>query len=105
MNGPARPAVRGSILILYATGLGPLQPPVPTGSVPFNAAISRLPVQVLIGGQQAEVLYAGVAPGSIAGVYQINARIPQAAPAGAEIPIVLQAAAASSAALVTAAIR
>jgi uncharacterized protein (TIGR03437 family) len=105
VNGPARPAVRGSILILYATGLGPLQPPVPTGSVPFNAAISRLPVQVLIGGQQAEVLYAGVAPGSIAGVYQINARIPQAAPAGAEIPIVLQAAAASSSALVTAAIR
>ncbi len=56
VNGPARPAARGSILVLYATGLGPLQPPVLTGSVPFTAASSRLAVQVQIGGQQAEVL-------------------------------------------------
>lgn len=105
VNGPARPANRGGILILYATGLGPLQPPIATGSVPSTAVLSRTPVQVSIGGHQADVLYAGAAPGSIAGVYQINVRIPPAAPTGGEIPVILQAATAASSPLVTAAIR
>jgi hypothetical protein len=41
-----------------------------------------------IGGVTAEVTFAGLAPGN-AGLYQINARIPEGAPTGLDVPIVL----------------
>ena len=41
-----------------------------------------LRVAVTIGGKNAEVLYAGAAPYMVAGVIQINARIPTDIPAG-----------------------
>ena len=37
----------------------------------------QLPAAVRIDGLEAEVLYAGAAPGLVAGVVQINARAPQ----------------------------
>jgi uncharacterized protein (TIGR03437 family) len=47
--------------------------------LPFPAPV--LPVTVLIGDQQAEVIYAGAAPGIVSGVLQINIRIPATAEA------------------------
>jgi uncharacterized protein (TIGR03437 family) len=41
-----------------------------------------LPVTVTIGGKAAEVLYAGAAPYMVAGVIQINAKVPTDIPAG-----------------------
>ncbi|MBI1898990.1 MAG: hypothetical protein HYS04_21020 [Acidobacteria bacterium] len=41
-----------------------------------------LPVKVFIDGIESEVLYAGGAPGLVAGVNQINVRVPEAATAG-----------------------
>jgi uncharacterized protein (TIGR03437 family) len=105
VNGASRPAARGSFLIFYATGLGAMSPPVPTGSIPTTAALAQAPVQVTIGGQPAEVTYAGAAPGLVAGVYQINVRVPASAPAGSEVPVVVQVGAAASPAVVTVAIR
>jgi uncharacterized protein (TIGR03437 family) len=49
-----------------------------------------LPVTLTIGGQQAQVLYAGGSPGSLAGLMQINARIPAGITAGDAVPVVLQ---------------
>jgi uncharacterized protein (TIGR03437 family) len=43
---------------------------------------------VTIGGVTAEVSYSGLAPG-YPGLYQINARIPEGAAAGPDIPVVL----------------
>lgn len=43
---------------------------------------------VLIGGMQAAVLYSGLAPG-LTGVWQINVRIPDQAPAGLGVPAVI----------------
>ncbi|MCW5977106.1 MAG: hypothetical protein KIT09_03475 [Bryobacteraceae bacterium] len=66
LNGRQRPARRGSVGVLYATGLGRLSPDVPPGEVVFHEPplpeASRPPAS--IGGQPAEVLYAGAAPGS-----------------------------------------
>jgi hypothetical protein len=36
----------------------------------------KLSVKVMIGGQPAEVIYSGAAPGLVAGVVQVNARVP-----------------------------
>ncbi len=80
VNSRSNPAERGSIVTFYATGLGMLDPLPPDGQVaplrlPLPAPV--LEVKVRIGGQPAEVLYAGQAPGLVAGVIQINARVPR----------------------------
>ena len=79
LNSPSNAAVRGSILVLYATGVGLLDRPVEDGEViPIGAPYPglRLPVSVVIGPLESEILYAGPAPGFVAGLVQINVRIP-----------------------------
>ena len=48
------------------------------------------PVTVRIGGQTAEVTYAGSAPGLVAGAVQVNARIPSNSIIGANVPVQVQ---------------
>lgn len=61
-------------IVLYATGLGPTNPPAFTNSLgagtePLNRVVDN--VTVSIGGSSATVLYAGLAPG-LHGIYQLN---------------------------------
>jgi uncharacterized protein (TIGR03437 family) len=61
-------------IVLYATGLGPTDPPAASdslgaGAEPFNRA--RFVSTILIAGKPAQVLYAGLAP-TMHGIYQIN---------------------------------
>ena len=43
---------------------------------------------VTVGGTAVEPLYAGVAPGAISGLYQINIRLPQSVASG-DVPITI----------------
>jgi uncharacterized protein (TIGR03437 family) len=43
---------------------------------------------VTIGGAQAQVLFSGLAPGSV-GEYQVDALVPAASPKGAAVPVVI----------------
>jgi uncharacterized protein (TIGR03437 family) len=63
-----------------------------------------LPVTVTIGNQTADLLYAGEAPGEIAGVMQLNVTIPSGVQPGSAVPVVLQVGDASSPAGVTLAV-
>ncbi|MGE5487346.1 MAG: hypothetical protein ACM3ZB_05960 [bacterium] len=75
-NSADNPAAPGSIVVFWATGEGRRNPPAVEGELaqpPYGRPL--LPVTVLIGGRQAEVLYAGASPG-FAGLMQINARVP-----------------------------
>ena len=60
-------------------------------------------MKATIGGTNAEVTYAGVAPGLVIGVYQVNVRIPADAKVG-NLPIVLTAGGAASQKSVTVAV-
>ena len=71
-------ATTGERVILYATGLGPTDPPAISGRCgadrePPNRA-TTIP-KVYVGEQEATVEYAGLAPG-FCGVYQLNIVIP-----------------------------
>ena len=80
INSPQNPAKPGSIVTIFATGGETYAWPDGT-VVPINApAWTNLPVSVLFGLRSLEVLYAGDAPGIVAGVMQINFRLPDALP-------------------------
>ena len=90
--GPARdkvsrPAGRGEVIEVYCTGLGPVSNP-PAAGRPAADSLSRTlgNTIVTVGTVRAQVLFSGLAPG-LAGVYQINARIPQDAPVGDRVPL------------------
>jgi uncharacterized protein (TIGR03437 family) len=85
-SSPAQP---GELIVLWATGLGPTAPPVIPNQVPENAAplaaISQF--QVLLNGVAVDpslIYYAGVTP-TCAGLFQINLRLPDDAPANPEV--------------------
>jgi uncharacterized protein (TIGR03437 family) len=71
------PAAPGEVLEMYATGLGPTNPPVTAGiAAPSNPpATTAVTPEVFVGAVQAQVLFSGLAPG-LAGVYQINIAVP-----------------------------
>ncbi len=93
-NSRRDPAMRGSIGVLYATGEGQTTPPGITGSVSYHDRIAdypspRLSVHVTVGGKAAEIVYAGDAPNAVAGLIQVNFRVPANAPIGDAVPLVL----------------
>ncbi len=105
-NSARRPAAPGSIVVIYATGEGAVDPPVQDGQVtapPLSKP--KLPVSVKIGGLDAEVIYAGPAPGLVAGVLQVNARINTATPVGDVVPVLISVGTFTSQPEVTLAVR
>jgi uncharacterized protein (TIGR03437 family) len=85
VNGPGNPAKRGDIIVLYGTGEGIPTPPLATGAiVPLTPPFPQPSAQPIVyfNGQPGKVLYAGEAPGSVAGLFQINVQVPTNIPAG-----------------------
>ncbi len=106
INDLGNPADRGSIVAVFGTGAGQMNPQGVDGAIAQGASqFPRLPVSAKIGGLNAEVLYAGAAPGLIAGVLQVNLRIPADAPVGPAVEIVVTVGNVSSPAGVTLVIR
>jgi uncharacterized protein (TIGR03437 family) len=87
-NNPAR---RGSVISIYATGLGAVDPPVTSGDAanaiePLNRTL--LTPMVRFDTYDGEVLYSGLAPG-FAGLYQINVKVPAGVSPAYNIPVSL----------------
>jgi uncharacterized protein (TIGR03437 family) len=82
------PSSRGEWLMLYADGLGPVTPGVPSGAAPSGLSGTVNPVSVSVGGVDSEVYFAGLVPGFI-GLYQVNFRVPPGAPTGMAVPLTL----------------
>ena len=84
----ANPAKRGEVLILYATGLGPVTNTPASGAAgpggPLAILIANSVVQ--IGDKFATVHFAGLAPGFVA-LYQMNIQVPSDAPVGDAVPV------------------
>jgi uncharacterized protein (TIGR03437 family) len=91
VNGLDNPAAPGSVVVIFATGGGALEPPALTASLtspigPFPTPAGA--VRMTIGGLEAELLFAGGAPGLVSGMLQLNVKIPDNSPTG-ELPVVL----------------
>ncbi|MBY0372992.1 MAG: FG-GAP-like repeat-containing protein [Bryobacteraceae bacterium] len=91
VNSASNPARRGSIVAFFATGEGLTNPAGQDGRIsspPLAAPV--LAVTVGMANQGAEILYAGAAPGIVAGLMQINARVPLDVPAGPRVPLIIK---------------
>ncbi|MEP6714076.1 MAG: hypothetical protein ABJC09_00800 [Terriglobia bacterium] len=86
----ARPVTPGEYLIIYCTGLGSVSNAPETGGAASGTQLSSTTsaVKAKIGGVTASVAYAGLAPG-LAGLYQVNVRVPQDSLPGDNVQIVL----------------
>jgi uncharacterized protein (TIGR03437 family) len=84
VDGTDKPAPAGSTIAVFATGLGPTDPPVPDGKPAGSNPTSKatLTITATVAGRPATVTYAGAAPG-LAGVYQVNVIIPKETTSGA----------------------
>ena|SRR5579872_1136489 len=103
VNGPQNGAAPDSIVSLYATGAGVMNPASADGSIttPAVLPIPAAPVSVQIAGLPANVLYAGAAPGAPAGLLQVNVQVPDGTPRGQAVRVVLIIGQATSSAVVT----
>src|SRR5262249_54916247 len=90
----ARPAARGTVIQIFATGAGattpPLQPgqPAPASGTPL--ILTQVQPTVTIGGKVAQVQFSGMAPGFV-GLWQINALVPQDSMTGTAVPLTVSA--------------
>jgi uncharacterized protein (TIGR03437 family) len=92
VNGTNARARRGDVVTLYGSGFGEA-----TGELPDGAIVGgilprpKAEVTVTIGGTPAKLLYAGGAPGMVAGVVQINVEVPQNVAAGDRVAVFIKA--------------
>jgi uncharacterized protein (TIGR03437 family) len=90
LNSAANPAARGSIVVLFATGEGQTAPAGVDGKLALDTYPKPvLSVKVSIGGADAGVVYAGAAPTLVAGVMQVNVRVPDSVTPGNAVPVVV----------------
>ncbi|HYL75274.1 MAG TPA: hypothetical protein VEU96_13770 [Bryobacteraceae bacterium] len=70
----------GDVLIVYATGLGPVDKPIADGANSLDALRNiTTPIIVGVGGVRANVFFAGLSP-QFVGVNQLNIQVPNIAP-------------------------
>jgi len=88
VNGASNPAAKGSYMSIYFTGGGQTSPPGVTSSV-TGSVLKYLTqqVSVTVGSQPATVTFAGAAPSYVDGVGQLNIRLADNTPSGAQ-PVV-----------------
>jgi uncharacterized protein (TIGR03437 family) len=86
VNSASNPAAAGTVVSLFCSGCGATIPPGIDGAIATSLAPLANPIVVTIGGQTAQVLYAGSAPGLLNGAVQINVTVP-AAVSGNAVPV------------------
>lgn len=79
INSESNPAARGEVFTLFGNGLGPEPLPV---LEPYISSTGPAPSTA----QGMAVLFAGRAPGTVEGIWQVNVRIPQNAQTG-RVPV------------------
>ncbi len=105
VNSRSNPSDKGRVIALYGTGEGQTMPAGTDGLLAllqFPKPVA--PVSVTIGGQNADVLYAGAAPQGVAGLFQVNAKVPESVASG-DLEVVVQVGTARSQSGLTAAVR
>ena len=90
-NSAGNPAAAGSVITLYATGVGPMTPSNPDGTILFPPLPSTSDtITVTIGGKTATVQSSTGVANNVQGSVQIQVTVPSGLSAGS-VPVVIQA--------------
>jgi uncharacterized protein (TIGR03437 family) len=81
LNLASNPAAKGSVVSLLATGVGQADP---------QTGFPQLPIIAGINSAGALVVSVGPAPDAAEGIVQISIAVPDDAPSGSNIPIVIE---------------
>src|SRR6185295_7147366 len=91
LNSSENPADRGSVVVLYATGVGQTGPAEHGGTIDGVPPLEPLmPVICKIGGIDAEVLSSRANPGGMLGVVQLTVRVPVEIQSGSAVTVVIK---------------
>jgi uncharacterized protein (TIGR03437 family) len=84
----ASPATAGETVLIYLTGMGTTNPPVPDGTAGTVTTLykSVSDVAIYVGGKTGTVSFNGLAPG-FPGLYQINVALPTVLPGTGRLPL------------------
>jgi uncharacterized protein (TIGR03437 family) len=88
VNTADNPIAPGAVLLVYLSGIGPLDNPVATGAAASANPLSRptLPFSAMLGDQPVELAFLGLAPGFVA-LAQANFVVPELPPGTYEFKI------------------
>ena len=89
---PAHAAPIGSVITIWANGLGPVSRPIPDGDIPGLGTELVLPTEQLrlfIGDQPATILGTVLHP-TLVSLFQMNAFVPAGVTPGNEVPIEIE---------------
>ena len=94
---PGNPVKPGDAIVIFAAGLGEVDPPLQAGEATPLSPLSWTTnsVTVTVGGLEADVFFAGATP-KFTGLYQVNAFIPEGVTPGSEVEVVVTVAGQSS---------
>ena len=105
-NSASNPALRGTAVTLFATGLGQTSPSGVDGKLAwFPLPMPLLPVSVRVGGVESQALYDSAVLDYIAGLHMVVCRIPTNMVPGPAVPLLLQVGTAASQPGVTVAVK
>jgi uncharacterized protein (TIGR03437 family) len=92
LNSPRNPAGPGSVIRVYATGLGQMSPAGQDGLVVTGPAVPTpvLPVTVQLGGEATPFTYPSRAPGLLEEVVELDIAVPQQPQLSGEVPVVVE---------------
>jgi uncharacterized protein (TIGR03118 family) len=102
INSASNAAAAGTVVVFYVTGLGLTDPTGQDAAISSDSVIAEALAKVTatMGGQAAQVVFAGAAPGFVSCVMQVEVVVPTGAGTGA-VPVVITAGTANSATGVT----
>jgi uncharacterized protein (TIGR03437 family) len=83
------PAIRGGVILLFATGCGATNPPITDGAPPAALASVVAPIKAYVSVEEAEVIGAAASP-QFPGVCQINIRIPNRPHVAGTVPVFIE---------------
>ena len=90
LNAPGAPEARGNFIVTYLTGIGAVTPSIVEGAEAGFVTLNRAAGEVAatIGNVSAPVFFLGLTPGFV-GLAQANIQIPEGAPIGPAVPLVI----------------
>jgi uncharacterized protein (TIGR03437 family) len=106
-NSSTNPAHAASVIQVYGTGEGLLNPALATGQIaptspPFPTFAAA--TTATVGGANASILYSGPVPGNVAGLFQVNLMVPSGLSPGNQ-PVIIKVGSTASQANLTVAVQ